>query len=84
MIAGIWATMALLSRAWVPKPVRHEARRHEGRAVQSLEYEAHEAMAIRILTAIADEVAERFGVERLAIVHRRAECDQRRSARLLF
>jgi molybdopterin synthase catalytic subunit len=27
-------------------------------------------MALRVLAAIADEVAERFGVERLAIIHR--------------
>jgi molybdopterin converting factor subunit 1 len=47
-----------------------EAARHAGRAVESLEYEAHDSMAIKILTAIADEIAERFGVERLAIVHR--------------
>jgi molybdopterin synthase catalytic subunit len=30
-------------------------------------------MALRILTEIADEVAQRFGVERLAIVHRTGE-----------
>jgi MoaE-MoaD fusion protein len=47
-----------------------EAARHAGRSVESLGYEAHETMAIRILTTIADEIAERFGVERLAIVHR--------------
>lgn len=47
-----------------------EAARHAGRAVESLGYEAHETMAIRVLTTIADEIAERFGVERLAIVHR--------------
>jgi molybdopterin converting factor subunit 1 len=47
-----------------------EAARHTGRSVESLGYEAHDTMAIRILTAIADEIAERFGVERLAIVHR--------------
>jgi MoaE-MoaD fusion protein len=47
-----------------------EAARHAGRSVESLGYEAHDTMAIRILTAIADEIAERFGVERLAIVHR--------------
>ena len=47
-----------------------EAARHAGRSVDGLEYEAHETMALRILGAIADEVAERFGVERLAIVHR--------------
>jgi molybdopterin synthase catalytic subunit len=30
-------------------------------------------MAIRVLDLIADEIAERFGVERLAIVHRTGE-----------
>jgi molybdopterin synthase catalytic subunit len=47
-----------------------EAARHAGRDVETLEYEAHETMAIRILEAIADEIAARFGVDRLAIVHR--------------
>lgn len=47
-----------------------EAARHAGRSVDALDYEAHETMAVRVLTAIADEIAERFGVERLAIVHR--------------
>jgi molybdopterin synthase catalytic subunit len=47
-----------------------EAARHAGRAVESLEYEAHESMALAVLAEIADEIAERFGVERLAIVHR--------------
>jgi molybdopterin synthase catalytic subunit len=50
-----------------------EAARHAGRAVDSLTYEAHESMAARVLAAIADEIAERFGVERLAIVHRTGE-----------
>jgi MoaE-MoaD fusion protein len=50
-----------------------EAARHAGRAVASLEYEAHETMAITILDEIADEIAARFGVERLAIVHRMGE-----------
>ncbi|HYM84719.1 MAG TPA: MoaD family protein [Candidatus Dormibacteraeota bacterium] len=48
------------------------ARVADGR-VESLEYEAHETMARRVLERIADEVAERFGVERLAIVHRTGE-----------
>ena len=47
-----------------------EAARHAGRDVETLEYEAHESMALRILADIADEIADRFGVERLAIVHR--------------
>lgn len=50
-----------------------EAARHAGRSVVSLGYEAHETMAVRILESIADEIAERFGVERLAIVHRTGE-----------
>lgn len=47
-----------------------EAARHVGRSVDALEYEAHDTMAIRVLDAIASEIAERFGVTRLAIVHR--------------
>ena len=50
-----------------------EARRHAGRAVEALEYEAHESMAIRTLERIAAEVESRFGVRRLAIVHRTGE-----------
>jgi len=47
-----------------------EAAEHAGRAVEVLDYEAHESMAARILGEIADEIDERFGVDRLAIVHR--------------
>ncbi len=47
-----------------------EAARHAGRAVESLEYEAHESMAQTVLGQIADEIEQRFGVDRLAIVHR--------------
>jgi molybdopterin synthase catalytic subunit len=47
-----------------------EAQKHHGRAVESLAYEAHEQMALRMLDRIADEIAERFDVHRLAIVHR--------------
>jgi len=50
-----------------------EAARHAGRDVETLEYEAHESMALRILADIADEIAARFGVDRLAIVHRTGE-----------
>ena len=50
-----------------------EASRHEGRPVEELEYEAHESMATKVLDAIADEIAARFGVTRLAIVHRTGE-----------
>jgi molybdopterin synthase catalytic subunit len=47
-----------------------EAKRHAGRSVEELDYEALEPMAVRILETIADEVEGLFGVERLAIVHR--------------
>lgn len=50
-----------------------EARRHAGRAVQSLDYEAHEAMARQVIDAIVDEIEARYGVTRLAIVHRTGE-----------
>jgi molybdopterin synthase catalytic subunit len=50
-----------------------EAALHAGRRVTSLEYEAHESMALRILHQIADEMEARFGVRRLAIVHRTGE-----------
>ncbi len=47
-----------------------EAARHAERDVESLEYEAHESMALAVLRDIADEIAVRFSVERVAIVHR--------------
>ncbi len=47
-----------------------EAARHAGRRVDGLEYEAFESMAVAVLDAIADEVEARWGVSRLAIVHR--------------
>jgi MoaE-MoaD fusion protein len=47
-----------------------EAARHAGRQVESLEYETHESMALDTLGAIADEIAARFGVTGVAIVHR--------------
>lgn len=50
-----------------------EAARHAGREVEGLAYEAFEPMALRVLDAIADEIETRFGVRRLAIVHRTGE-----------
>jgi MoaE-MoaD fusion protein len=47
-----------------------EAARHAGARVEGLEYEAFEPMAIGVLGVIADEIEARFGVARLAIVHR--------------
>jgi len=44
-----------------------------GRLVEGLAYEAFETMALEVLGAIADEIAERFGVERVAILHRTGE-----------
>ena len=54
-----------------PAPGQEEvAAAHNGRVVEELEYEAHEPMAMGVLETIADEIEARFGVERLAIVHR--------------
>ena len=50
-----------------------EAARHAGRVVQALSYESHPQMALAILSEIADEIEARFGVTRLAIVHREGE-----------
>jgi molybdopterin converting factor subunit 1 len=50
-----------------------EAARHAGRDVESLEYEALDSLALKTLGMIADEIAARFGVDRLAIVHRLGE-----------
>ena len=50
-----------------------EAARHVGRIVDSLEYEALDTLALRTLEEIADEIATRFEVGRLAIVHRVGE-----------
>ena len=46
---------------------------HAGRLVEALEYEAHPVMALETIEAIANEIQVRFGVERLAIVHRTGE-----------
>ena len=51
----------------------NEAARHVGRLVESLEYETHETMALKMLGQIANEIEERFGVHRIAIVHRTGE-----------
>jgi len=50
-----------------------EAARHAGQTVIGLEYEAFETMALAVLHDIADEIGARFGVIRLAIIHRTGE-----------
>lgn len=47
-----------------------EAARFAGQRVAGLSYEAFESMALAVLEQIADEIEERFGVRRLAILHR--------------
>ena len=47
-----------------------EAERHAGARVEGLEYEAFEPMALSVLATIAGEIEARWGVSRLAIVHR--------------
>lgn len=55
----------------VPAPgEEQEAARHAGASVLALEYEAYEGMAEATLETIAAEVEARFGVSRIAIVHR--------------
>ncbi len=43
---------------------------NEGRRVFYLEYEAYEEMALKMMREIALEVRKRWGIERVAIVHR--------------
>lgn len=50
-----------------------EAARHAGRAVEALTYETLEPMALAVMAEIADEIEARFGVTRLAIVHREGD-----------
>jgi molybdopterin synthase catalytic subunit len=50
-----------------------EAARHAGREVRGLAYEAFEPMALAVLGEIADEIEARFGVRRIAVVHRTGE-----------
>jgi molybdopterin converting factor subunit 1 len=60
--------------AGTPAPGQEgDAARFAAEAVTSLEYEALEPMVLGQLARIADEIAERFGVTRLAIVHRTGE-----------
>ncbi len=60
--------------AGTPAPGQEaEAVRHADQSVTGLTYEAFEPMALAILGQIADEIEARFGVCRLAIVHRVGE-----------
>jgi molybdopterin synthase catalytic subunit len=47
-----------------------EAARHAGELVTRLDYEAYPEMAVEVLRQIGAEIAERFNVRRLAIIHR--------------
>jgi molybdopterin converting factor subunit 1 len=57
-----------------------EAARHAGRRVDALEYEALESMALDVFGTIADEIEARFGVNRLAIVHRTGDVPLREAS----
>ncbi len=50
-----------------------DAATHAGREVRGLAYEAFEPMALHVLGEIADEIEQRFGVRRIAIIHRTGE-----------
>lgn len=54
-----------------PAPGEEQAaERFRGESVEELEYEAFEEMALRVFGQIATEIEARFGVTRLAILHR--------------
>lgn len=48
---------------------------HSHESVTSLEYEAFEEMALDVLATIGHEIEQRFGVKRLAIIHRTGTVD---------
>jgi molybdopterin synthase catalytic subunit len=57
--------------AGTPSPGEEaEAARHSGKPVVALEYEVFDEMALDVLRTIASEIEQRFGVTRLAIIHR--------------
>jgi molybdopterin synthase catalytic subunit len=57
--------------AGTPSPGEEvEAQKHAGKTVVSLEYEVFDEMALDVLRAIASEIEQRYGVNRLAIIHR--------------
>ncbi len=56
-----------------PAPGEHQPPGIAGQSVESLAYEAYEPMVLTVLGDIADEIAARFGVERIAMVHRTGE-----------
>ncbi len=59
-----------------PAPNETEtAPQHEGQPVQALEYEAYAEMALEAFRTIAQEIEQRFGVARLAIIHRSGRVD---------
>ena len=67
-----WAGPAYARDAGAGPGGRGGAPRRAG-AVEALDYEAFEPMALAVLGEIADEIEARFGVRRLAIVHRTGE-----------
>jgi molybdopterin converting factor subunit 1 len=57
--------------AGTPAPgEEEEAARYAGQRVTGLDYEAFEEMALDVLHSIGREIADRFDVHRLAIIHR--------------
>ncbi len=62
--------------AGTPAPGQEaEAARFVGQTVTGLTYEAFEPMALAVLEGIADEIEARFGVRRVAVVHRVGEVE---------
>ncbi len=66
-VAALVATPGAGGTVLFAGTVRDENR---GREVRSLHYEAFAPMAVREITAIADEARARFGIVRVAVHHR--------------
>src|ERR1700690_1711151 len=47
----------------------------DGKKVLTLEYEAYESMAVRLMTRIAEEAQSRWSVKKISIVHRIGKVD---------
>lgn len=70
--------------AGTPAPGQEaEAARFAGQTVTGLTYEAFEPMALAVLEQIADEIEARFGVRRLAVIHRIGDVPVRASSVLI-
>jgi len=69
-VADVLATVGDPSAGAIATFLGTTRRDNEGRAVVRLEYEAHERMAVREMHRLGEEAARRWGLARVAMVHR--------------